>query len=109
MAAPALDIMMLSLQHHDVRTTLTLEPDVFRRLKAEERRTNQSFKDVVNDVLRRGLAMNTQQRASTSAFTVAVHRSGGLRAPFSSLDNVADVLDQIDEVDAEDGHVPDRR
>ena len=38
-----------------MRTTLTLDPDVSSRLAAEVGRTDQAFKVVVNDALRRGL------------------------------------------------------
>lgn len=39
-----------------MRTTLTLDDDVAAKLKAESHRTGRPFRDVVNDMLRRGLA-----------------------------------------------------
>jgi hypothetical protein len=39
-----------------MRTTVTLDPDVARLLKEEEARQRRSFKEVVNDAIRRGLA-----------------------------------------------------
>ena len=39
----------------DMRTTLTLEPDVEQLLRQEMRRTNRSMKAVVNEALRLGL------------------------------------------------------
>lgn len=39
-----------------MRTTLTLESDVARELKEETRRSGRTFKRVVNDALRAGLA-----------------------------------------------------
>lgn len=39
-----------------MRTTLTLDDDVAVALKEQARRTDQSFKQVVNDTLRRGLS-----------------------------------------------------
>lgn len=39
-----------------MRTTVTLDPDVERLIDAAKRRTNRSFKVVVYDALRRGLA-----------------------------------------------------
>jgi hypothetical protein len=39
-----------------MRTTLTLDPDVAAKLKAESRRQGISFKEAVNSNLRRGLA-----------------------------------------------------
>jgi Ribbon-helix-helix protein, copG family. len=38
-----------------MRTTLTLDEDVARELQELSRRSGESFKEVVNDVLRRGL------------------------------------------------------
>jgi hypothetical protein len=38
-----------------MRTTLTLDPDVQQLLEGEVRRTNRSFKAVVNDAIRSGL------------------------------------------------------
>ena len=48
--------------HHDVymRTTLTLDDDVADFLKMQSRLLDRSFKQVVNDVLRRGMAVGTQ-------------------------------------------------
>lgn len=41
-----------------MRTTLTLDPDVARRLQLEMRRSNQGLKAVVNRALRIGLGMS---------------------------------------------------
>lgn len=38
-----------------MRTTLTLDPDVARLIDEERQRHHKSFKEVVNDALRRGL------------------------------------------------------
>ena len=46
-----------------MRTTLTLDDDVAEHLRAELRNTGQSFKRVVNDVLRSGLKASTRQPA----------------------------------------------
>ena len=45
-----------------IRTTLTLDEDLARTLRDEAQRTRQSFREVVNASLRRGL-----QRGSASA------------------------------------------
>lgn len=44
-------------RHHDafMRTTLTLDPDVAQLLEEERHRRHTTFKQVVNDALRRGL------------------------------------------------------
>jgi plasmid stability protein len=44
-----------------MRTTLTLDDDVAANLKGEARRSGRSFRNIVNDTLRRGLA--TRQAA----------------------------------------------
>ncbi len=58
-----------------MRTTLTLEPDVARRLEDEQRRTRRSFKDVVNEALRRGLAL-AQKPSKQTPFRVEPHHCG---------------------------------
>lgn len=44
------------------RTTLTLEPDVARLVEGEVHRARKTFKDVVNDAIRRGLGGNKDAR-----------------------------------------------
>jgi hypothetical protein len=39
-----------------MRTTLTLDPDVVRMIEEETHRQRKSFKEVVNDAIRRGLS-----------------------------------------------------
>jgi hypothetical protein len=46
-----------------MRTTLTLDPDVVQLLKEEEHRQRKSFKEVVNDAIRRGLAPQARAQA----------------------------------------------
>lgn len=50
------------VMHHGVcmRTTLTLDDDVADFLKMQSRLLDRSFKQVVNDVLRRGMAVGSQ-------------------------------------------------
>ena len=45
-----------------MRTTLTLDEDVAARLKAESRRSGQSFKETVNECLRLGLRARQQPK-----------------------------------------------
>lgn len=85
--------MMSRWYLHDVRTTLTLEDDVAARVKRESQRSGRSFKDVVNDLLRRGLEAKRPQRAS-KPFVVRA-RPLGVR-PGLDYDNVADLLEQIE-------------
>jgi hypothetical protein len=75
-----------------VRTTLTLDDDLAAKLAAESRRTGRSFRDVVNDALRRGLVRPAARR---QPFTVVARDLGALR-PGLSLDSIADVLEQVE-------------
>jgi hypothetical protein len=76
------------------RTTLTLDEDVAARLKAQARRTGQPFKEGVNDTLRRGLAAERALQGR-APFRVEARDLGRLR-PGVSLDNVAELLEQIE-------------
>ncbi len=76
-----------------MRTTLTLDEDVAARLKSLSRRSGLAFRQVVNDTLRRGLArLPASPRAP---FRVAVRDLGPLR-PGLSLDNIADLIEQVE-------------
>jgi hypothetical protein len=77
-----------------MRTTLTLDDDVAAKLKAESRRSGRPFRDVVNETLRRGLA-NRRVTASRQAFKVTARDLGRLR-PGLSLDNVAELIEQVE-------------
>jgi len=86
--------MMSLLQHQGMRATLTLDDDVVAKLKMESRRSGRSFRDVVNEMLRRGLA----QRATggtRQAFKVTTRDLGNLR-PGLSLDNIAELIEQVE-------------
>jgi hypothetical protein len=77
-----------------VRTTLTLDEDVAAKLKAEARRSGRAFKDVVNDALRRGLAARRRGDAR-APFKIVARDLGELR-PGLSLDNVAELIEQVE-------------
>jgi hypothetical protein len=76
-----------------VRTTLTLDDDVVARLKAEVRRSGNSLKQVVNEVLRRGIN-SPPPAVSTKPFPILV-RDLGLR-PGLNYDNIGELLEQIE-------------
>jgi hypothetical protein len=88
------DIMMPDTYHHDVRTTLTLDDDVANKLKTQVRKTGRSFRDVVNDTLRRGLTV-TPSAAPRTPFRVRARDLGALR-PGVRLDDIAGLLDQVE-------------
>lgn len=77
-----------------MRTTLTLDEDVAAKLQALARRSGQPFRQVVNDVLRRGLVRPPAARAQ-GPFTASVRDLGPLR-PGLSLDNIAELLEHIE-------------
>ena len=77
-----------------MRTTLTLDDDIAERLRREVHRTRRSLREVVNEVLRAGLATRREARPK-EPFRVATRDLGELR-PGLSLDNVADLLDQVE-------------
>jgi predicted transcriptional regulator len=77
-----------------VRTTLTLDDDVAAKLRAEARKTDRSFRETVNEALRRGLAA-PRPSAARHRFTVHARDLGELR-PGLDLDNIGDVLERVE-------------
>ncbi len=77
-----------------MRTTLTLDEDVAAKLKAEARRGGQTFRDVVNETLRRGL-VSRNAPGKFPPFKVKARDLGNLK-PGLALDNIAELLDQIE-------------
>ena len=75
-----------------MRTTLTLDEDVARRLKAETRRTGKTFRLVVNECLRAALSSRLRGAAGAPPFVVQARDLGALR-PGLRLDNVGDLLE----------------
>jgi len=53
-----------------MRTTLTIEDDLARRLKEAVRQTGHRFKDVVNETLRRGLSTGSKPLPRAKRFRV---------------------------------------
>jgi hypothetical protein len=58
-----------------MRTTLTLDPDVARLLKDEVHRQKKSFKEVVNDTIRKGLSP-ARKRPGLKPYRVKPFKSG---------------------------------
>jgi plasmid stability protein len=77
-----------------MRTTVTLDDDVAAKLKIEMRRSGRSFRDTVNETLRRGLL--TRGGASPRRPFKVVARDLGELRPGLSLDNVADLIEQVE-------------
>lgn len=75
------------------RTTITLEDDVAAKLKAEMRKSGRSFKDTVNDALRKGLLA---QQAVQKRKPFKIHaRDMGLK-PGYSYDKPWDLIEEIE-------------
>ena len=77
-----------------MRTTLTLDDDVAAKLQAESRRAGRSFREIVNETLRRGLATR-RLTAPREPFKVRPRDSGNLK-PGLSLDNIGELLEQLE-------------
>jgi hypothetical protein len=83
-------------KHQDVRTTLTLDEDVASKLKSEARRSGRTFREVVNDVLRRGLASRRPAKPA-APFKVVARDLGELR-PGLAIDSTSDLLERVEGV-----------
>jgi len=77
-----------------MRTTVSLDDDVAAKLKAEMRRSGRSFKETINEILRRGL-LPRKQPGPRRPFRVQARDLGALR-PGLSLDDVAGLLDRVE-------------
>ena len=77
-----------------MRTTITLDEDVAAKLTSLARRTGRAFRDVVNETLRRGLARPAGSPARQPFLVRA--RDMGARRPGITLDNVADLIEQVE-------------
>ncbi len=59
-----------------MRTTLTLDDDLARELRDEARRTGRSFKEVVNEAVRRGLSAGPEPGRRPRRFRVRAKACG---------------------------------
>jgi hypothetical protein len=79
-----------------VRTTVTLEPALAKQIKSLAHRSGVSFKQALNDALRRGLAAPTQRNPRVR-YTVEPH-AGGFRPGIDpgKLNQLSDQLEVED-------------
>ena len=77
-----------------MRTTLTLDDDVAAKLKADSRRAGRPFREIVNEMLRRGLA-SPRSTAHREPFKVTARDLGEIK-PGTSLDNIAELIEQVE-------------
>ena len=80
-----------------MRTTLTLDDDVAQRLQAESRRTGRSFKEIVNEYLRTGLAQSRTVKSMSSFRVIAADLGGPTRS--GSYDDVEALLEESEGVE----------
>jgi len=77
-----------------MRTTLSLDDDVATKLKTEARLADRPFREIVKEMLRRGLA-SRRVTANRQAFKITARDLDDLK-PGLSLDNVAELTEQLD-------------
>jgi len=86
-----------------MRTTLTLDEDIARRLKESARRKQVSFKQVVNETLRLGLSPGRGPRERSRRFRVeAAHCGFYPGIDTGKLNHLADELDAAEYLAEED-------
>jgi hypothetical protein len=76
-----------------VRKTLTIDDDIAVLIKQEQRRSGESFKGTVNNLLRLGL-MNSREKTATKPFEITP-RPMGLPSGLS-YDCIPELLDKLD-------------
>jgi hypothetical protein len=80
-----------------MRTTLTLDPDVAERLKAEMRHTGKGLKAAVNDALRHGLGL-VHKSVPQKPFRVEPHDFGV--TPGIDLNRMNQLVDELEAEEA---------
>jgi Arc/MetJ family transcription regulator len=72
-----------------MRTTLSLDDDVAAQLERLRRKHEMSFKELVNDALRRGLREMNARSTAREPFNMKTFDMGGPRV---DIDNIAEAL-----------------
>ena len=78
-----------------MRTTLTLDDDVAAKLEAEARRSGLSFKEIVNTMLRIGIAAR-RGKLPRAPFKIKPLQLEPLDANFD-FDNIETLLEQVED------------
>lgn len=76
-----------------MRTTTTLDDDVAAKVTAEAKRTGRSFKDALNDLIRRGITAKRAEQPRERFMVQA--RDLGMRDGIT-LDNISELLEQVE-------------
>lgn len=77
-----------------MRTTLTIEPEVARRIESEIRRTRKTLKAVINDALKAGLGLSEKAVEPLPPFEVKAYDMGVM--PGIDYDKLNQLLDEWD-------------
>jgi hypothetical protein len=77
-----------------MRTTITLDDDVAAKIQLKVRRSGRPFKEIVNDALRTGLAIDNQVKA-LPPFTIDRKHLIRLKSGYN-FDKVEEVFDRLD-------------
>ncbi len=75
-----------------MRTTLTLDDDILEQVKTISRKNKKPFKDLINQILRSGLAAfqgTKTKKYKTKSRPMGLHK--GL-----SIDNISEVLESLE-------------
>ena len=83
-----------------MRTTVTLDADVAARLKELAHRRRVSFKETLNEVIRRGLSAQAGTEEPAERYVVEPH-AGGFR-PGVDPGKLNQFLDELDVADLDD-------
>jgi hypothetical protein len=79
-----------------MRTTLTLDDDVAVQIERLRRERDANLKDVINDILRRGLQDIASSPKKRKPFRTKTFNMG---VPLIDIDNTAEGLDYLDRED----------
>ena len=74
-----------------IRTTVTLDEDVFSRMKEESRKQGKAFKEVLNNTLRRGLLRPDRPAEPFALRTFQMGERPGL-----NYDCMGEMLEQVE-------------
>ncbi len=81
-----------------MRTTLTLDDDIVDKLQTKTRTTGKSFKEVLNDTLRLGLALHLKLSDELLIPFEVNSRALEIKEGFN-YDNVGEILEHIEGAD----------
>jgi hypothetical protein len=77
-----------------MRTTLTIDDDIVAKLQSSARKSGRSFKEVVNDALRNGLALEAKAKR-LPPFRIEASDLVDLK-PGLNYDKVEEIFDELD-------------